>query len=122
MENLGLCVGNREARADRQGGELIDRVAAGAPIPELLSIKALGDVRMRYDVRIAGAAIVLADIPDHALSRLTVLRFARSARVDAHGASRVQAGVTKGLPSRSPPIQEPKLTTRGKSLVRSFAP
>jgi hypothetical protein len=29
---LGLCVGDREARADRQRGELIDRIAAGAPI------------------------------------------------------------------------------------------
>ncbi len=30
-------------------------------------------------------------------------------------ASRVASGVTKGLPSRSPPIQEPKLTSWGRS-------
>jgi hypothetical protein len=28
----GLCVGDREARADCQSGELIDRIAAGAPV------------------------------------------------------------------------------------------
>jgi hypothetical protein len=33
---LGLCVGDREARADSEGGELIDRVAAGAPVRKLL--------------------------------------------------------------------------------------
>ena len=33
---LGLSVGDREARADGEGGELIDRVAAGAPVRKLL--------------------------------------------------------------------------------------
>ena len=42
----GLCVGNREAGADRQGGQLIDRVTAGAPVGELLLIEALGHARM----------------------------------------------------------------------------
>ena len=32
-------------------------------------------------------------------------------------ASRVACGVTKGLPSRSPPIQEPKLTSWGSSQM-----
>ena len=31
----GLDVGDREARADGQGGKLIDRVAAGAPVRQL---------------------------------------------------------------------------------------
>jgi hypothetical protein len=33
---------DREARADGQCGELIDRIAAGAPIRKLLSVEALG--------------------------------------------------------------------------------
>jgi hypothetical protein len=36
------CVRDREARADGQGRELIDRVAAGAPIRQLLAVEALG--------------------------------------------------------------------------------
>jgi hypothetical protein len=43
-----LGTSHTNARADRQCGELIDRIAAGAPISELLSIKALGDVRMPF--------------------------------------------------------------------------
>ena len=39
---LGSCVRDREARADGQGRELIDRVAAGAPVGQLLVIEALG--------------------------------------------------------------------------------
>src|SRR5271166_5205627 len=38
----GLCVGDREARADCQCSELIDRIAAGAPVRELLFVEALG--------------------------------------------------------------------------------
>jgi predicted ATPase len=45
---LGLCVSNRKARADCQCGELIDRVAAGAPVRELLFIEALGHTRMPF--------------------------------------------------------------------------
>ena len=44
----GLCVGDREARADCQCGELIDRVAAGAPVRELLFIEALGHTRLPF--------------------------------------------------------------------------
>ena len=40
-----LCVGDREARAEGQCGELIDRIAAGAPVGKLLFIEALGHVR-----------------------------------------------------------------------------
>src|SRR5215471_2913480 len=40
----GLCICNCEACADRHCGELIDRIAAGEPIRELLSLEALGDM------------------------------------------------------------------------------
>ena len=43
-----LGVSHSNAGADRQGGELINRIAASAPIGELLLIKALGDVRMPF--------------------------------------------------------------------------
>jgi hypothetical protein len=39
---LASCVSDREARAAGQGRELIDRVAAGAPVRQLLSVEALG--------------------------------------------------------------------------------
>ena len=39
---LGSCVRDREARADGQGRELIDRIAAGAPIRKLLFVELLG--------------------------------------------------------------------------------
>jgi hypothetical protein len=41
---LGLCVGDREARADCQCGELIDRIAASLPVRKLLFVEALGHV------------------------------------------------------------------------------
>jgi hypothetical protein len=43
---LDLSIGDREARADCECGELIDRVAAGAPVRELLVIEALGHTRL----------------------------------------------------------------------------
>jgi hypothetical protein len=36
IDSFGLSVGNREARADRQGGKLVDRIASGMPIRKLL--------------------------------------------------------------------------------------
>ena len=45
---FGLSVGDREARANCQCGELIDRVAAGAPVRKLLFIKALGHTRLPF--------------------------------------------------------------------------
>ena len=39
---LGLRVGDREARADCQYGELIDRIAASAPVCKFLFVEALG--------------------------------------------------------------------------------
>ena len=46
----GLClsVGDGEARADRQGGELIDGVAAGPPVGKFLVVEALGHVGMPF--------------------------------------------------------------------------
>ena len=35
---MTLCVGDREARADCQCGELIDRILAGAPVRKLLFV------------------------------------------------------------------------------------
>jgi hypothetical protein len=45
---LGSCIRDREARADRQGRELIDRVAAGAPVGELFFIEALRHARVPF--------------------------------------------------------------------------
>jgi hypothetical protein len=38
-------VGDRDPRADREGGELIDRVAARTPVRELFLIQPLGHAR-----------------------------------------------------------------------------
>ena len=43
-----LAVGDGEARADGQGGELIDGIAAGTPVSKLLSIEVSGHVRMPF--------------------------------------------------------------------------
>ena len=43
-----LSVGDGEAGADHQSGQLIDRVAAGAPVRELLLIEALGHARLPF--------------------------------------------------------------------------
>jgi hypothetical protein len=73
----GLCVGDREGRADCQCGELIDRIAAGAPVRQLLFVEALGHRRMpfagyRPDHR---AGIELATIDAHrAAEAVTDLR------------------------------------------------
>ena len=45
---LGLCVGDREARADCQCGERIDRIAASAPVRKLLFVEALGHTRLPF--------------------------------------------------------------------------
>ena len=41
-----LRVGDREARADCQCGELIDRIAASVPVRKLLLVEALGHTRV----------------------------------------------------------------------------
>jgi hypothetical protein len=43
-----LCVCDCEARAGRQGGELVDRIAARAPVGKLFLIKALGHTRVPF--------------------------------------------------------------------------
>src|SRR5215471_711288 len=43
-----LCIGDREARADRQRRELIDRIATGEPVRKLFVVEALGHVRMPF--------------------------------------------------------------------------
>jgi len=43
---LGSCVGDRETRADGQRCELIDSVAARAPVRKLLFVEALGHTRL----------------------------------------------------------------------------
>src|SRR5215472_3908243 len=45
-EYARLRVSHREARADRQCSELIDRIAAGAPIGKLFFVEALGHARL----------------------------------------------------------------------------
>jgi hypothetical protein len=44
----GLGVGDREACADGKCRELIDRVAAGAPVRKLLFVEALGHTRVPF--------------------------------------------------------------------------
>jgi hypothetical protein len=75
-----LPVGNREARADCQGGELIDRVAAGAPVGQLLFIEALGHTRVPFS----------AYRPDHR-ARVEL------AAIDAHRAAEAAADIERGL-------------------------
>lgn len=48
FQNRKLCVCNREARSDRQSGELIDRIAARTLIGELLFIEAFRHARMPF--------------------------------------------------------------------------
>ena len=45
---LGSCVGDRETRADGQRRELIDSVAARAPVRKLLFVEALGHTRVPF--------------------------------------------------------------------------
>src|SRR5580692_8195970 len=45
---LGLRVGDREARADRQRGELIDCIPARAPVRQLLLVDLLRHVRLPF--------------------------------------------------------------------------
>ena len=54
----GALVGDREARADGQGRQLIDGVAAGAPVRQLLLVEPLGHARVPF----AGVR------PDHSTS------------------------------------------------------
>src|SRR5258708_7654360 len=76
----GLCVGDREARADCQCGELIDRIAAGAPVGELLFIEALRHTRVPF----------LRYRPDHRAG-------VELAAIDAHRAAEAAADLERRL-------------------------
>src|ERR1700731_4685537 len=77
---LGSCVRDREARADGQGRELIDRVAAGTPVRELLLVEALGHTRVPF----AGHR------PDHRAG-------VELAAIDAHRAAEAAANLERGF-------------------------
>src|SRR5439155_23374675 len=77
---LGLSVGDREARADCECGELIDRVAPGAPIRQLLFVEALGHTRVPF----AGHR------PDHRAG-------VELAAIDAHRAAEAAADLERRL-------------------------
>ena len=75
-----LSVGYREACADGEGGELIDRVSAGAPVRELFFIEAFKHPRMPF----AGFR------PDHRGG----IEFTA---IDAHRAAEAAADLERGL-------------------------
>jgi hypothetical protein len=79
----GLGVGDREARADGQYGELIDRIAAGAPVRKLLFVEALGHTRVPF----AG------DRPDHRAG-------VELATIDAHRAAEAVADLKRRFDDR----------------------
>ena len=77
---LGSCVGDRETRADGQRRELIDSVAARAPVRKLLFVEALGHTRMPF----------AAYRPDHR-DRVEL------AAIDAHRAAEAAADIERRL-------------------------
>jgi hypothetical protein len=79
----GLRVGDREAHADCQCGELIDRIAAGAPVRELLFVEALGDTWVPF----AGYR------PDHRAG-------VELGTIDAHRAAEAAADLERRLDDR----------------------
>src|SRR5437016_3795855 len=78
--NSRLSIGDGERRAHGQGGELVDRVAAGPPIGKFLVIEALGHV----GVPLAGFR------PDHRAG-------VELAAIDTHRAPEAAADVERGL-------------------------
>jgi hypothetical protein len=80
LQKLQLCVGDREARADSQCGELIDRIAASAPVRKLLFVEALGHARVPF----AGYR------PDHRAG-------VELAAIDAHRAAEAAADLERRL-------------------------
>ena len=73
-------VGNREARADGESGEMVDRVAAGAPVGKFFAVEALRHTRMPF----AGRR------PDH---RVRV----ELAAIDTHRAAEAAADLERRL-------------------------
>jgi hypothetical protein len=83
---LGSCVHAREARADGQGRELIDRVAAGAPVRQFIFVEALGHARVPF----------IGFRPDHRAG-------IELAAIDAHRANRaISTGQLRGLLMAAP--------------------
>ena len=85
---IGLCVGDREPRADRQRRELIHRVAAGAPVRKLLLIEAFPHPWMPFAVE--DEAETCTQQSEAALLRsdaATALRFYREGIAALTGAS-----------------------------------
>jgi hypothetical protein len=80
FKGSSLAVGDRKACADRVSGELIDRVAAGTPIGELLLVQPLRHMRMP-----------LSD--DRPVHRTGI----EPAAIDAHGAAEAASDVKGGL-------------------------
>src|SRR5271155_949842 len=78
-----LSVGDAEASADRQGGELVDRVAAGAPVREFVLIESLRHARRPF----AGVRA------DHRAG-------IESPAIDAHRAAEAPADLERGLDDR----------------------
>ena len=79
----GLCVGDREPRADCECGELIDRIAAGA-VRKLLFVELLGHTRLpfaghRPDHR---AGVELAAIDVHFMTTLRIATAGRRCQAD----------------------------------------
>ena len=82
-EYAQLGVSHREARANRQCRQLIDRIAAGALIGKLLFIESLGHVRVPF----------ARDLPDHRAGvELTT--------IDAHRAAEAAADIKGRLDNR----------------------
>ena len=75
-----LSVGDREARADRQRGELIDRIASGAPVRKLILVELLGHTGVPF----AGCR------PDHAAG-------IELATIDAHRAAEAASDLERRL-------------------------
>src|SRR5712671_5847745 len=75
-----LSLSDREARADCQCGELIDRIAASLPVRKLVFVEALGHARVPF----AG------HWPDHRAG-------VELATIDAHGAAEAAADLERRL-------------------------
>src|SRR5262245_47340446 len=76
----GLHVGDRKARANRQRGELVDRIATSVPVRKLLFVKALGDTRVPFT----------QSRPDHRAG-------VELAAIDPHRAAKTAADIERRL-------------------------
>jgi len=93
-------VGDREARADGEGGELIERIAARAPVRQLLLVELLGHPRVPF----AGYR------PDH---RAGIEFAAMDAHRAAEAAADLERGLNDGVASRRGTTGSKYVTFRG---------